>query len=98
LWNPDWQVTPGSSNEVQQGKSWRHGRKVPLPSASSILGISRYFSATSKAVFKFVSGSSWKEEEKVVTSQSLLLLLVTTTEGKRDSLPALLTLDPRGQL
>lgn len=40
------------------GKSGRPKRKAPLPSASNILGMSRYFSATSKAVFKFVSGSS----------------------------------------
>lgn len=39
-----------------------------LPSASNILGMSRYFSATSKALFRLVTGSSWggrrgKEEE-----------------------------------
>jgi hypothetical protein len=39
-----------------------------LPSASNILGMSRYFSATSKALFRLVTGSSWgggwgKQEE-----------------------------------
>ena len=32
---------------------------MDLPSASSILGMSRYFSATSKALFRLVTGSSW---------------------------------------
>lgn len=32
-----------------------------VPSASSILGMSRYFSATSKALFRLVTGSSWGE-------------------------------------
>lgn len=32
-----------------------------LPSASNILGMSRYFSATSKALFRLVTGSSWEE-------------------------------------
>lgn len=34
------------------------GRGLLSPSASSILGMSRYFSATSKAVFKLPMGSS----------------------------------------
>lgn len=33
----------------------------PLPSASSILGMSRNFSATSKAVFRLPMGSSYRE-------------------------------------
>lgn len=32
-----------------------------IPSASNILGMSRYFSATSKALFRLVTGSSWGE-------------------------------------
>ena len=35
-----------------------------LPSASSILGMSRYFSATSKALFRLVTGSSWGREAR----------------------------------
>lgn len=34
------------------------GKLIKIPSGSNILGISKYFSATSKAVFKFSSGLS----------------------------------------
>lgn len=68
--NPYRQATLGSSCEVPVARTspflpWAagaplgpKGERALLPSASSILGMSRYFSATSKAVFRFVSGSS----------------------------------------
>lgn len=40
-----------------------------LPSASNILGMSRYFSATSKALFRLVTGSSLGREEELCQGQ-----------------------------
>lgn len=41
-----------------------------LPSASNILGMSRYFSATSKALFRLVTGSSWEKRKNLVRGRS----------------------------
>lgn len=46
------------------------------PSASNILGMSRYFSATSKAVFRLVIGSSCKQQKQQTVNTFRLEALI----------------------
>lgn len=55
---------PRSPQDMSIEQHADRARGMYLPSASSILGMSRYFSATSKALFRLVTGSSWGREAR----------------------------------
>lgn len=55
---------PRSPQDMPVKQRADRARGMYLPSASSILGMSRYFSATSKALFRLVTGSSWGREAR----------------------------------